>query len=407
MAELGSTTDPIALVPGNEATVRGDATALGNRAAQLETAAQTFASVRVPGWTGTSADRFEVAVGALPRSWRTTADALTSAAAQLTAYATALNGAQADAAAAIELWAQGEAATAAAEQSYTSKVNAYERSFDKPNPTPYPGPFVDPGATLRQEARDLLADARAAVTTAGDDAADTLAEIVVSDSPIVHNQAGWQGPDVSGSTSGSLFTYDPDSGDRKLDLAKAEGQASLFSADASTEAKSGSLFAKAEASTMVGAKGEAAFGVADGTFQATAEGSVGVHADASARAGHEHASVGVSTSGLAGAHAEAGVHLGKEGIKAEAGAFAGAKGEIGADAEVAGVGGEVGVEGWAGIGAEFDGGVGRNKDGSWTMEVKAGAALGLGGSGSMAITIDPQGVLDAADDAVDWVGSLF
>lgn len=407
MAELGSTTDPVALVPGREGSVRADASAMQDRARRLEAAADALGAVRVPGWTGPSSDRFWEVMNAQPRSWRTTADALTAAATQLSSYAGVLAGAQADAAHAIDLWAQGEAATDAAVRAHDAAVTTYERSLGTPYPTVPPRRFVDPGEPLRRQATELLADARDAVQRAGADAADTLAEIVVSDSPIVHDQAGWQGPDATGSTSGPLFTYDPETGEMKLNLAKAEGEASLFSADASTEAKYGSLFAGAEASTMVGARGEALLGVSDSTFRAKAEGSVGLHADASARAGHEHASVGVSASGLAGAHAEAGVQLGKEGVTAEAGAFAGAKGEIGADIEAAGVGAEAKAEGWAGIGAEADAGLGRNSDGSWTLRVKAGAAVGLGGSGSVAITVDPQGIVDAAEDAADFVGSLF
>lgn len=407
MTALGSTTDARALVPGNDASVRADAAALEERSGRLDDLADDLAAFRVPAWTGPSADTFHETLGRQPRTWRTTADALTSAAGRLTTYADVLVGAQADAARAIDLWAEGEAATASATRTHDAQVAGYLRSLTSTQPEPPPPPFVDPGAALRQEAQDLLDSAREAVRRAGDDAADALAEITVSDVPVVHNQAGWQGPTASGSTSGPLFTYDPATGEMKLDVAKAEGEASLFSADASSRATHGSLFAEAEASTMIGARGEALAGVTEHTLRARAEGSVGLHADASASAGHEHASVEVGASGLAGAHAEAGVQIGKEGVTAEAGAFAGAKGEVNAGIEVAGVGAEASAEGWAGIGAEADAGLGRNPDGSWTLRVKAGAAVGLGGSGEVALKLDPQGVVDAVEDAADWVGSLF
>lgn len=407
MAGLGTTTDPRELVPGNVAAVRSEAEAMTARAGRLDDAADALARVRVPGWSGEAAEAFADALAAEPRSFRTTADALTSAASALTGYADVLAGAQVTAGRAIDLWAQGQASTAEAERVYEAAAAEYRSSLGTPTPTPSPAPFADPGAQARAEASAMLAEARSSVADAGDAAAEKLGEIVVSDRAIVHDEAGWKGPDLSGSASGSVFSVDPATGEVTLDLAKAEGQASLFSGEASTRATYGSLFAGAAAGTMLGAKGEAKAGVAEGTFQLSAEGSAGLHGDASAEAGFEHGKVGVSASGLAGAYAEAGVELGKNGASVGAGAFAGAKGEVGAQAEIAGVGAEASAEGWAGVGAEADAGAVRNKDGSWTVRAKAGAAYGLGGSVSVGVTVDPEGVMDAAEDAADFIGGLM
>lgn len=407
MAELGSTTDPVALVPGRPASVQADADALTARSEQLEAAATALSRVRTPGWSGPAADAFESEMGKQPRSWRVTADALTDAAAALTAYAGVLTTAQSDAAEAIALWAQGQTATANARAAHDRAVSAYQTSAGTPNPSPQPAPFADPGADLRAEAQRLLDDARGSVTDEGDTAAQKLGRIVVSDSAIVHNEAGTGGPSAEGSTSGSLFTVDPETGEVSLDLASAEGQAALFTADASTLAKYGQLYAKAEAGLMIGAKGEAKIGIEEWTALAEASGSVGVHGEAGASAGFDYGKVGVTASGLLGAEAEAGITLGKQGVNATVGGFAGAKGEVGAEAELAGIGAEATVDGRAGIGAEATAGVKQNPDGSWTVKVKAGLAFGLGAGGSASINVDPQGLTDAVGDAASFIGSMI
>ena len=403
MARLGETTDPVALVPGRPASVRSDASALTARAEQLESAADALAAVRVPGWQGLAADAFWEVMNAQPRSWRTTADALTSAASRLVAYADVLTTAQADAATAIDLWEAAEAATAEAVRRYEATVDAYDRAQ-----TPYaPPPFVDAGAAGRREAQALLDDARAAVRREGDHAADVLGEIVVADTAVVHSSATWEGPGASGESSGPTFEIDPTTGKVTLRLVTAEGEAYLFRGEATSEARYGAWSANAGASTMLGTKGEIKIGLEDDQMEAGLSGSIGLHADAEARAGHEHASVGVEASGLAGAYAEAGVTAGKDGVSATAGAFAGAKGEIGADAEVAGIGVGASAEGWAGAGAEAGVTAGRNPDGSWTVGANAGVAWGLGGGGSVTITVDPEGIVDAVEDAGDFIGSLL
>lgn len=405
MAELGSTSDPVALVPGDPAAVRAQAAQLRSRAAQLETAASALSRVRVPGWRGEAADAFQAVLDKQPRSWRATADALGSGASALEGYADALAGAQADAARAISAWAEGEAATAEARRAHDARVAEHAAAAGAGIRQPGPGPFVDPGGALRREGSATLDDARAAVADAGDAAAERLGEIVVSDSPIVRNDAGWSGPGISGSVDGSAFSIDPTTGE--LTFWKAEGTASLFSGDATTRATYGSWFAGAEAHTMLGAKGEAVLGVEDGTFRAGVEGSAGLHGDVVASAGGEHGEVKVTGSAFAGVHAEAGVDLSTSGVSANAGAFAGARAEAGASAEVAGVGGGATVEGWAGVGAEADAVVGRTPEGAYKVRVKAGAAYGLGGSLGFEVTVDPDGVVDAAEDAAEFVGGLF
>jgi hypothetical protein len=60
-----------------------------------------------------------------------------------------------------------------------------------------------------------------------------------------------------------------------------------------------------------------------------------------------------------------------------------------------------------GIGVEADVGVTKNDDGSWTLDLSAGASIGLGAGFDTEITIDPKALTDAIGDAADWIGSLF
>ncbi|HEY8718168.1 putative T7SS-secreted protein [Pengzhenrongella sp.] len=410
MAALGSTADPDALVPGSLITVRADASALRARSAQLDDAATALARVRVPGWDGTSADAFSKKFSAEPRHWRKTADALTTAAAKLETYARVLAAAKTDAANAIELWAAAEASSKAGARTYNAAVSVYEGSMNTTSPVPSPGAFSDPGAEGRDRAEQLLDDAQGAVRRAGDDAADGLAEIVISDSPIVDKEANGDMWGKSGKTSGSLFTIDPQMGKKKmkwnLDFAKAEGEAHFLEGDASAGVKRGAAYATAAAAGAIAAKGSAAFGMKDEKFSAKAEGSAVVEGNASARAGYKDVNAGVGVSASAGVEAALGVTAGKDGVEAVASAGVLAKAGVEGDVEVAGVGGKVKAEAMAGYGYEAKAGAIHNVDGSWTMGFTAGLAVDVGLSVSPSITLNPTEMLDGANDAADFFGSL-
>lgn len=415
-AALGTTTDPRALVPGDPAAVRADAALLTDQATGVEETADALAAVRVEGWAGDAADAFWGVLDVQPRSWRVTADALTEAASQLTGYADVLTAAQTSAATAIDLWADAQAATEAATTSHNRQVDAYNaaarawNASDGSGPRPVaPGPFVDPGADGRAEAEQVLADARDSVRSAGDDAAQALGRIVVSDRWVVRTDAGTEVGAREGSTQNTLFEVDPATGERKIGLVSADGSITWYKASAEVEARYGQWYGKAEAAFEAGSlEGEAALGIQDATLVAEASGSAAVvRGTASASAGGDYGHVGAEAEAFVGAYAEAGVQVGAQGVGANVAGFAGARAEGSVEAEVAGIGGKGTAEAWAGWGAEADVGITQGKDGTWTIGVKGGAAVGLGGSLGAEITVDPGGVVDAVGDAVDWVGSLF
>ena len=107
-------------------------------------------------------------------------DLLKKAGAALTTYAGALRTAQDKAADAIAKWQEGERATEAAVTKHNAAVDAYNAYLDRRVPVPSvggpvspsaaparPGPFVDPGDALREEAQQILDDARKALENAG------------------------------------------------------------------------------------------------------------------------------------------------------------------------------------------------------------------------------------------------
>ncbi|GIG20052.1 hypothetical protein Cch01nite_07760 [Cellulomonas chitinilytica] len=406
-ADLGTTTDPLDLVPGRAASVHTEADTLRRRAAQLEDAADALAAIRVPGWQGDAADHFSDKLAARPKGWRITADALTQASTALGTYADVLTSAQTNAAHAIALWQRAEHLSAAAAYAHSIAVDTYTHTVSRGLPATRPVAAPDPGEHLRREAREVLKDARDAVRRAGDDATDTLRHLVVSDVPIVRTETHRDGRNVTGDVSGSVIKIDPSTGAASLGLAKAEGQAILGGWGASASSTYGSLNANASAGFKIGAQGSAEAGLSSGQLHASASGRAGLMGEASAGVSADHASANVKATGLAGAYAEAGVGIGKQGVEARAGGFAGAQvaGEF--DVEAGGVGGQVGAEGWAGIGAEAGAVVGPDEHGIWRATGHAGAAVGIGGSLSSGISVDPKEVLESILDAVEFLNEAY
>jgi hypothetical protein len=168
MAELGTTSDPTALVPGSAEGAAGVAVswrAARDAARQLSEA--VFAVSPSDSWTGEAAEAFESRRTAAADAWAATADSLAAAADAAEAYAATLGWAQLQAAEAIALWEAGQQATVAAQ----AERRATERTA---SPTTILPPFVDAGESSRTAARDLLAEARAELARAGDAAAAAL-----------------------------------------------------------------------------------------------------------------------------------------------------------------------------------------------------------------------------------------
>jgi hypothetical protein len=179
MAELGQTTDPKALIPGDPPAVYENARVLGARARSAGAVGDALKRIDTGGWQGPASNRFHDEHQTEVPRWLQADDSLDNAAQALAAYADTLAWAQGQAAEAIAQWQQGDAATQQAKQAHERSVaDAQTRTranAERGDPTVVqPPPFTDPGEAQRQAARDILNRARQQLTGAGDRCADAL-----------------------------------------------------------------------------------------------------------------------------------------------------------------------------------------------------------------------------------------
>ncbi|MDT8911104.1 putative T7SS-secreted protein [Amycolatopsis sp. PS_44_ISF1] len=179
MSELGQTSDPKALVPGDPAAVFENARLLKGRANTVTSVGDALKRIDTGGWTGPASDEFhEKHQTEVPR-WLEGSDSLSSAAQALEDFSSTLQWAQGQASEAIAKWQQGDAATVQAKTAHdqaAAEVEAKTRANrQKGDPAVVPSPaFADPGEAQRQAAREILGRARRQLQDAGNRCADTL-----------------------------------------------------------------------------------------------------------------------------------------------------------------------------------------------------------------------------------------
>jgi hypothetical protein len=176
MAELGQTNDPKALIPGDVGAVADTMWQLRTYGDSLYEAGTGLQRVdTTAGWSGPASDAFRKVFQGQPGKWTQAGDCFHAAANALDTYDSTLQWAQQQAADAINLWNQGQAATAAAKADHDRAVaqaqqQAQERTAAG-TPTTAPNiPFVDPGEAKRQAAQQMLQRAQAQLKSAGDTA---------------------------------------------------------------------------------------------------------------------------------------------------------------------------------------------------------------------------------------------
>lgn len=187
-----------------------------------------------------------------------------------------------------------------------------------------------------------------------------------------------------------------------------EGDTMLLGAQAEASGSTGNdaIGTQGEASAMAGVKGEAevyasATGLAAGT---SIMAGVAASAQGSAYLGPLTAAGEVEA--MAGAKAEVKGQIGLDGLSFQGEAFAGAKAEAKGSIDVGGVGVGGSAEAWAGVGVEAN--LNANvSDGKLHLSGEFGAALGIGGSVGIDVTIDMNKVADTLSDAADAVGDFF
>ena len=181
MAELGETSDPRALVPGNPGAVDENARVLRGRSQGTGQVGDGLRRIDTGSWTGPAAAKFHDKFSYEPAKWLAASDSFDAVAEALTGYADTLRWAQGQAGDAVRLWDQGQAATKAAKARYDHDVaEADTRNRQRAangDPTRVAvAAFSDPGEAGRQAARETLYRARRQLTEAGERAAATITD---------------------------------------------------------------------------------------------------------------------------------------------------------------------------------------------------------------------------------------
>jgi RHS repeat-associated protein len=171
--QLGQTTDPAELVHGDPVAIRSSASRLREFSSAFGETAAGMQGLDTGHWTGAAADAFRAKFAPHPAKWHDAASATGTAAGALQSYAEAVETAQGQARQAIDLYQQGQRATATATAAYNQLVASYNtaaQAYDSrlaagqdPGTRPAePGALTDPGAALRDRAQQTLSAARSA-----------------------------------------------------------------------------------------------------------------------------------------------------------------------------------------------------------------------------------------------------
>ncbi|OAN42634.1 putative T7SS-secreted protein [Microbacterium sp. H83] len=174
MLELGMTTDPVALIPGSYAAAHTVASTWRSRSEASTELRDGLRRLEVDSaWQGYPYEKYLERAEHLRSSWEKTGGLLMDGAAALSAYGDALRWAQDEAARAIDLWEQAEAATIASQAAHRREVRRLERELGLRH-VELDMPFVDGGADLRMQALDVLTNARGVLETYAVDAANAI-----------------------------------------------------------------------------------------------------------------------------------------------------------------------------------------------------------------------------------------
>ena len=171
--QLGQTSDPAELVHGDPAAIRSSAGQLRTFSSAFGETSAGLNGLDTAHWTGSAADAFRAKFAPHPAKWQDASSATGTTSGALESYAAAVESAQGQARQAVGLYAQGQQATAAAQAAYNQQVATYNSAAQAYNaqlaagqnpgtPPAEPAPFTDPGEPMRQEAQQILSEARSA-----------------------------------------------------------------------------------------------------------------------------------------------------------------------------------------------------------------------------------------------------
>ena len=131
MAQLGQTSDPTALIPGDPQAIYAIEGQLIQYAGLLHEAGAGLQRIdTTAGWEGAAADAFRAAFHGQPGKWLQAGDAFQAAANALDTYAAVLSWAQGQAAAAINLWNSGTPHHQAANETLNAAISRLDSAGD-------------------------------------------------------------------------------------------------------------------------------------------------------------------------------------------------------------------------------------------------------------------------------------
>lgn len=444
-AELGQTTDPKALIPGEPQLLSGDLKELVRTIDKMAGISEGLGGIVPKEWSGDAADRFREVFGQQPKNWIDTIGVLGKGATALADYGDALTWSQGEAQRAIELFTQAQAASRAA------AADHQVRMLQASSIGAAIAPLVDPGRSAMAEAQQILENARGKLEQVGGMTAEALGftrnddgtyskdvgkgkEFGADHRTLVDqwndekgksekkDPGGWQ-KGRFGRSFNAEFGDQSDGmfGDKIGSLLESLGidsHESTASASAGVDLLDGSLDGKF-GSEQFGGSGKIEGAVLGANAEAHAGASIlGVNAGASAEAYlakgsaegelhlSDHAGLKGSAEGEIGASASAEGSIGVTGAQGSAEAFVGARAEGDVSAEVGGVSAGVHGEAWAGAGVEASGQVGMGDDGKFHLGASVGVGVGIGGKIGFDIAIDPGEVVDTVKDVADDVGEV-
>lgn len=407
-AQLGETTDPAQLIPGQPQQIAEDLRGVVGNLSAVGEVGGMLGRIDPANWIGEASNVFRDAFGAERPKWLGLVDTVARGGQTLADYADVLTWAQGEAQRAIEMHTQAQAAQRAA---------AALAQAQAPGAPAAPN---DPGGGLLAEAQAVLDNARARVESVGGQLAAKLGlqpdgqggynrgfereainerrfdksfggDQALKENPVAGlietlgielPSASWQGEAGVSVAEGELGG----SFDNGLVAGQGSVQGSVLGASANADASIDPM----EASASAGAEAHLARGSAEGSLDIGPVGSATGQANAAVEAA-----------------ANASANLGWTGLDVSGDAFAGARADANAGIEIAGISAGVNAEGWAGAGAEGGLQFGMGEDGKFHVGGSIGAAVGLGGKVGGEVAVDPGQVADSVSGAAGSVGSML
>lgn len=417
-AELGASDDPKALIVGDKAAVAEQATAILDEQRRIGTLLDTIDGLAVPTWEGGLGKLgYVLKAGQETAKFEAYRDALKHAGTNLSGYADALATAQDRAQDAIDKWNEGEAATKtaladhnAAVDGYNRQVNAHNAALRSGRSVPligfvHPGPFVDPGESLRKEAEEILGDAREQLNDAGNIAVmpagpdkDSKTDGEATDRGALGAlgnilggffDIGGDDPAANGGKSGELkgFKVSPDG--KEIQFIDANGETHQFQIDGKVGAQAGDVKLEADGSLSLNSYSGEAIGKIDKDGLHLG---VGVHRHIVDVEGNLSIKDGYLTMGAngyayVGSDAEASFKVSRDGVEAGVDVSNGAKAGLGGSINYGGIGIGLNAEGQTGSGATGAVDYGW-KDGKFNFGSEFGLTPGIGGTIKPSVELD-------------------